>query len=154
MSTNGNSIYFPMRLDGLMVEPMYYYYNNEYRDSEMNGFYEQDKTVVWGVGILALNPVSDDSKLEVYWGIRFGYLSGYIDRTNALDSRQDDESGVIYEPTLGVQYFFAPRFSVSADAAFRFQRGTVDVNENGNSYSYDHNYSTTYGKVIVRGYFN
>ena len=30
VSTNANSIYFPIRLKGLMVEPMYYYYKNEH----------------------------------------------------------------------------------------------------------------------------
>ncbi len=155
VSTNVNSIYFPMRLNGLMVEPMYYYYDNIRGYSNGNGFYEENKTAVFGIGIFALGSVDDDAKVEAYWGMRFGFLSGHTDRTNASGSWQDDESGVIYEPTLGVQYFFTPRFSISADAAFTFQRSSVDLVDGGRSYlPYDHDISGTYAKVIVRGYFN
>ena len=138
-----------------MVEPMYYYYNNE-RGYQDVGFNESSKTVVIGVGVFSLNPVGDDSKVEIYWGLRAGYMS--ITNTT-FDTRagytSSDESSVIYEPTLGVQYFFTPKFSVSANASLMFQSGSVDEAQNGQSYlPYDHNFSGSLAKVIVRGYFN
>lgn len=154
-SVNINSIFFPMRFNHVMVEPMYYVYDNTTGYPDGNGFYQQDKTTVLAVGIFALSPVVDDSKVEAYGGVRLGVMSVYRDRFSSTDNRQDDESSVIYEPTVGMQYFFTPRFSIAADVSYTFQHGSVDLTDHGQSYQpYDHDYSATHAKVIVRGYFN
>lgn len=156
---DANSIYFPIRLTGLMVEPMYYYYKNERGYPDGSGFYELNKTVVLGVGIFAVSALDDIAKVETYWGLRIGAMSVNTDEVfmadNTVVSRQDDEFTVIYEPTLGVQYFLTPRFSVAANVSFMFQEGSVDVTANGQAYTpYDHSFSATQAKVIVRGYFD
>lgn len=142
-----------------MVEPMYYYYKNERGYPDGSGFYELNKTVVLGVGIFAVSALDDVAKVETYWGVRVGAILVNTEEVfmadNTVVSRQDDEYAIIYEPTLGVQYFLTPRFSVAANVSFMFQEGSVDVTANGQSYTpYDHSFSTTQAKVIVRGYFN
>lgn len=158
-ATDANSIYFPIRLPGLMVEPMYYYYKNERGYPDGSGFYELNKTIVLGVGIFAVSALDDVAKVETYWGVRVGAILVNTEEVfmadNTVVSRQDDEYAIIYEPTLGVQYFLTPRFSVAANVSFMFQEGSVDVTANGQSYTpYDHSFSATQAKVIVRGYFN
>lgn len=140
------------------MEPMYYYYNNERGYPDGSGFYDLNKTIVLGVGIFAVSALDDIAKVETYWGMRIGAMSVNTDEVfmadNTVVSRQDDEFAVIYEPTVGVQYFLTPRFSLSANVSFVFQNGSVDVTANGQSYSpYDHDFSATHAKIIARGYF-
>lgn len=148
-----NSIYYPMRFGKLMVEPMYYYYNNETTYQGMNDFSEQNTGVAFGVGVFTLDSIIDDSKVEGYWGLRIGYATVYASRKSANESIQDDEFGILFEPTVGAQYFLSPRFSISTDASFVVYTGSVDLISNGQIDSYsDHDFSGTQARVIFRGY--
>ena len=159
VNSSGNTLYVALRSNSLMIEPTFYSYRNERSDKDGSGFYELNNTEAYGIGILLLNTLDDDAKVEAYWGLRLTTVSihtdwQYLDQNLTTVTAQENGTALVVEPTLGIQYFFTPKYSLSVDVSYFQQNGTVDQIVDGLRVgSYDHDFSGTRAKVILRGYF-
>ena len=133
-----------------------------------------------GLGIFSKNQITDE--IEFYYGGRFGYLAeeqlrktrrDTVDLTDGYTETSVDKNnraleGYFLAPTVGLQYFPRPNFSLGIEVAFRYENlsgnddySYSDTTNNPSGYSFVRNETgdadsvnyRTVTSAVIRGYF-
>lgn len=162
-STNG--LFLPIQLENLLIEPaITFKKSNEdsFNILDLSRSGRTSKTLTIGVGIFIKRKLTEKS--EIYYGARFGFIKRrveeFFESNTALPSTSSEveENGFFVSPTIGVQAFIIPQFSIGIDLALQVSTtdGDEKVTSNGVTIiadSEDTSYSST-ATVIARYIFD
>lgn len=162
-STSG--LFLPIQLQNFLIEPAITLNKSDeasFNILDLSRSGRKSNTVTIGVGIFKKQTLTEKS--EMYYGARFGYVRRRVDEffesTTALPSTSSkiEEDGLFVSPTIGVQAFIIPQFSLGIDLALRVSRtdGDEKVTSNGVTVVADSDDTslTSTATVIARYIFN
>ena len=156
--------FIPIEMNGWLIEP-----SISAKKSKTDTINQVDntrskrdsRTAILGVGIFKNDPLVE--KTYLYYGARLGLIIKKVKDNREASlilpaiSSVTDEDGFFIAPTIGVQYFFIPQFSVGIDMTFQYTRtdGEETATSNGITVVVDAESSSfaTTASVIVRYMF-
>jgi hypothetical protein len=155
----GRTIYVPIRLGNLRIEPEVRLSRSEseytYLVSSVNNADYESKTISLGTGVYWHQSIGPS--LESYMGGRIAYTKYDTSTTypnNPANNYTTDESTFVIGPTLGAEYFFAKQFSVGLDMSLTFMKSSGDLDTAaGTQQSYDSTLIQTETRAALRFYF-
>ncbi len=162
---DGLSIYLPITMDELIIEPRLFITNTDNKSSSTSSQRNDDfRNISIGVGAFKNKKVSKNTYL--YYGSRLGYINrkNTFTSSNATPSSSFSSStksdGYFIAPTFGAQYYLIPNISVGLDLALMYSKtdGTTTSTSTfaGSTTSNSDTESTAYNteaEIILRYHF-
>lgn len=158
-------IYFPIDISSRWrVEPSIRY--SQYEDSQSasttsfdTSYYSKQKTLDLSLGFFYQYQAYES--VAIYYGLRGGYsiieyeTRSVTDQTSSSSTYKGDGYSVV--PTLGIEYWFAQRFTVAGEVGYAFSKSGYDNTSSSSSsidsFNYDTEGHSTMSRLILRYFF-
>jgi len=153
-------LYFPIDMNGLLIEPQVVYNNNEeeldYDGGENYSSYDSKTETTDYQLLVGIFKCYEKDKYRFYGGVRMGKVwheeKYRNDNPDYDDGSDDEEFGYfIIAPTVGTEYFFSENFSFGGEGQLR----TMESESQDNYSNTVHKTKTTtlISNFMVRFYF-
>jgi len=150
IKSHDNSIYAPIRItESILLEP--YYRQNEFKNSyELSSSGNEQEEI--GLGVF--HTLADESGINVYFGLR----AGYVERSNyyrsAAGDFKDVNDGYRFSPTIGIEYMLLKSLAISGEAEWYKYDLDGHRTDGGTRENIEFSSKGTDTRIIVRYYFD
>lgn len=160
----GGTIYLPIRMPHLMIEPMFSYSSGETQNKSEYDYVSKNDYSEYtiGLGVYLVKGIFSNTDLLV--GLRGAYINTEQEnRTDALSTyyfqgSNTEADGFLIAPTVGVEYRLNDHVSAGIYTAFEYVKlsgdsKSFDANNGENHFDYERRIKSTATDLYVKYYF-